>query len=134
MLSPFEQNTTIGERMLRRSIIVPSEHLIMPAASLLPMNSSSTMDWISSAFRLTCPPHHCSKPDIARALGVDLSVEIVLLGPQRVGGILVFEILHQPSAVELAVAEVAGERGQPAAAQQTAASSASGSCRARRAQ
>ena len=51
MLSPLEQNTTIGERMLRRSTIVPSTFLIMPAASLLPMNSSSTINWISSAFR-----------------------------------------------------------------------------------
>ena len=43
MLSPFEQNTTIGERMLRRSMVVPSEDWIVPAASLLPMNRSSTM-------------------------------------------------------------------------------------------
>ena len=61
-LSPFEQNTTIGERMLRRSIAVPSEVLIRPAVRLLPTNNSSTMNWISSAFRLTCPPHQRSKP------------------------------------------------------------------------
>ena len=35
-------------------------------------------------------------------------------------GIEVLEILHQPGAVELAVAEIAGERRQPAAAEQAA--------------
>src|SRR5215470_6256614 len=59
--------------------------------------------------------------EITRRLGVDLGIKIVLLGPQRVGGILVFEILHQPSAVELAVAEIAGKRRQPAAAEEAAA-------------
>src|SRR5262249_31372485 len=44
---------------------------------------------------------------IARRLGVDLGVEVVLFGPERVGGILILEVLHQPGAVELAVAEVA---------------------------
>src|SRR5258708_1725417 len=60
MLSPLEQNTTIGERMLRRSTAVPSDVRIFPAARLLPMNSSSTMNWISSAFKLTWPPHQRS--------------------------------------------------------------------------
>ena len=32
MLSPFEQNTTIGERMLRRSITSPSDVLMRPLA------------------------------------------------------------------------------------------------------
>src|SRR5262249_28205982 len=58
---------------------------------------------------------------IAWRLGVDLGIEIVLLGPKRVGGILILEILHQPGAVELAVAEVAGEGGEPAAARRAAA-------------
>ena len=44
MLSPFEQNTTIGERILRRSIVAPSDVLMRPAARLLPTNSSSTMN------------------------------------------------------------------------------------------
>src|SRR5215471_1778333 len=60
MLSPLEQNTTIGERILRRSTSPPSEVLIRPVARWLPTKSSSTMNWISSAFRLTCPPHHRS--------------------------------------------------------------------------
>src|ERR1044072_8546750 len=57
MLWPSEQNTTMGERMLRRSTAVPSDILTRPAARLLPMKSSSTMNWISSALRLTGPTH-----------------------------------------------------------------------------
>ncbi|CFD96699.1 Uncharacterised protein [Bordetella pertussis] len=57
---------------------------------------------------------------VARRFGIDLGVEVVLLAPQRIGGVEVLEILHQPGAVELAVAQVAGHLGQPAAAQQPA--------------
>src|SRR5262249_50836637 len=32
--------------------------------------------------------------EIARRFGVDLGIEIVLLGPKRVGGIVVLEVLH----------------------------------------
>src|SRR5262249_60437478 len=56
---------------------------------------------------------------VAGGFGVDLGVEIVLLAPKRVGWIEILEILHQPCAIELAVAEVAGECGEPAAAQET---------------
>ncbi len=70
--------------------------------------------------------------EIALGLGVDLRVDIVLLGPERIGGVQVLEVLDQPGAVEEAVAEVARERGEPAAAEQPAACSASGSRRARR--
>ena len=35
MLSPLEQNTTIGERMLRRSIAVPVEVLILTGCELV---------------------------------------------------------------------------------------------------
>ena len=38
-----------------------------------------------------------------------------------IGGVLVLEVLHEPGPVELAVAEVAREGGQPAPAQETAA-------------
>ena len=88
------------------------------------------LDFLGVQVDVAAPPP--LEPEIARRLGVDLGIEVVLLGPQRVGGILVLEILHQPGAVELAAAEVAGERGQPAAAEQAAASSASDFCRARR--
>ena len=69
---------------------------------------------------------------IARRFCVDLGVQIVLLGPKRVGGVLVLEILHQPGAIELAPAEVAGERRQPAAAQAGRRYIALGSCHGRR--
>ena len=59
--------------------------------------------------------------EVAGGLGVDLRIEIVLLGPERIRRIEVLEILHQPGAVELACANVAGERREPAPAQYAAA-------------
>jgi hypothetical protein len=111
MLSPLEQKTTIGERMLRRSTAVPSEVRISPAASLLPTKSSSTIHWISSALSVDVPAPPLLEAEIALGLGVDLGVEVVLLGPERVGRVLVLEVLHQPGAVEDAVA-----RGREASA------------------
>ncbi|MCE3250881.1 MAG: hypothetical protein K0R41_4706, partial [Geminicoccaceae bacterium] len=58
--------------------------------------------------------------EIARLLGVHLGVEVVRLGPERVRGVKVLEVRDQVSPVELAVAEVAHERGQPGAAEQAA--------------
>ena len=60
MLSPLEQKQMIGERMLRRSIRSPSLVTISAVARRLPTNSWSTIHWISSALRLTWPPHHFS--------------------------------------------------------------------------
>src|SRR5262249_31803396 len=121
MLSPFEQNATMGERMLRRSTALPSDVWILPVARLLPTNSSSNdeLHLLGVELDVTAPP--ALEAEIAWRLRVDLGIEVVLLGPQRVGGVLVLEILHQPGAVELAVAEIARERGQPAAAQEAAA-------------
>src|SRR3974390_1916377 len=58
--------------------------------------------------------------EIARRFGVDLRIEIILLSPQCVGGIEVLEVLHQGGAVELAVAEIGGERAEPSATEQAA--------------
>ena len=58
--------------------------------------------------------------DETRPLGIDLRPQVVALGPVGVGRIQVLEILDQHAAVELAVAEVARERGHPAAAGQAA--------------
>src|SRR5678815_2027838 len=60
MLSPLEQKQTIGEVMLRRSTRSPSRVTISAVASRLPTKSSSTIHCISSALRLTWPPHHFS--------------------------------------------------------------------------
>src|SRR5579872_464931 len=57
---------------------------------------------------VTAPPSLEFK--IAIGLGVDFGIDVVLLGPQRIRRIHVFEILYQPGAVELAGAEIAGER------------------------
>ncbi|CFM15762.1 Uncharacterised protein [Bordetella pertussis] len=60
MLSPLEQNTMMGERMLRRSMRMPSEVTSPAVARRLPTNRLSTMYWISGPLRNTCPPHHFS--------------------------------------------------------------------------
>ena len=57
---------------------------------------------------MAAPP--ALEAEIARAFGVDLRIEIILLAPQRVRRILILEILHQPGTVELAMAEIAGRR------------------------
>jgi len=54
------------------------------------------------------------------ALRIDLRVEVVELGPEGVRGIEALEIVDEVGAVELAVAEVAGERGHPGAAEEPA--------------
>ena len=120
MLSPFEQNTTIGERMLRRSTVVPSDVLISAGGEVVADEQfiDDELDFLGVQIDVPAPP--ALEFEIASRLGVDLGIEVVLLGPQRVGGILVLEILHQPGAVELAAAEIAGQRGQPASAQQAA--------------
>ena len=54
----------------------------------------------------------------ALRLGVDVGEHLVVLVPERIGRIEVLEVLHEVSAVELACAEVGGERGEPGAAEQ----------------
>ena len=54
-----------------------------------------------------------------------------MLRPERVGWIEALEVRDEPRAVELAVAEVSHQRGEPAAAQQAARCSAWGSAAAR---
>src|SRR5690606_16796673 len=68
---------------------------------------------------VSAPPFF--EAQVAGGFGVDFGVQVVLLAPERVGRIQVFEVLHQPGAVEFAVAEVAGQGGEPAAAGQAAA-------------
>ena len=120
MLSPFEQNTTIGERMLRKIDRGAVRCLNSPGSEIVADEQliDDELDLLGIQIDVAAPPLLEAK--IARGFCVDLGIEIVLLGPERVGGILVLEILHQPGAVEFAVAEVAVKRGQPTAAEQTA--------------
>src|SRR5215472_16825149 len=67
---------------------------------------------------MAAPP--ALKAEIPRCFRIDFGIQIVLLGPERVCGILILEILHQPSAVKFAVAQIAHQRGQPAAAKEPA--------------
>ena len=111
----------MGERILRRSIEVPSDVWIRPGGEIVADEQlvDDELDLLGIQIDVAAPP--VLEAEIARRFGIDLGIEIVLLAPERIGGILVLEILHQPGAVELSVAEIAGKRGQPAAAQQTAA-------------
>src|SRR5262249_56276094 len=59
------------------------------------------LNFFSVQIDVATPPLFESQ--IARSLSVYLRIKIVLLGPQRIGRVLVLEILHQPGAVELAV-------------------------------
>ena len=77
------------------------------------------------------PPHHFSNSRNRGALGVDLRVEVVELGPVGVRRVEALEVVDEVGAVELAVAEVAGQRGQPRCRPSARPSSASGSCRRR---
>src|SRR5262249_56592406 len=56
----------------------------------------------------------------ARRLGVDVREEMVVLVPERVRGVQGLEVLDEPGAVELAVAQVRRERSEPRAAEQAA--------------
>ena len=55
--------------------------------------------------------------EVALGLGIDLGPDIVLLGPEGVRRPR-FSVLYQPGAVEDTAAEIAGQRGQPRAAEQ----------------
>ena len=66
------------------------------------------------------PPPPLLELEVAWSFGIDLGVEVVLLAPDRVGRVKVLEVGDEPHAVELAVAEVAGERCEPATSQQPA--------------
>ncbi len=58
--------------------------------------------------------------EVALGLGVDPGPEVVLLGPEGIGRVLRLEVLHERRAVEDPRAEIARERRQPRAAEQTA--------------
>src|ERR1700758_1848871 len=60
ILSPQEQNTTIGDRMLRKSIRTPSDVRSCPVDKWFPTNRLSAIHCISSAFSNTGLPHQVS--------------------------------------------------------------------------
>src|SRR5258705_7182919 len=67
---------------------------------------------------MAAPPSF--EAEIAISLGVDLGIEVVLLGPERVRWIEVFKILYQKRAVKLSISTIAGESRGPTAAQKPA--------------
>ena len=112
MLSPFEQNTTIGDRMLRRSIRVPSDALYATGSEIL-----AHKQLVDDELNLLCIQIYVATPPffevkIARRLCVDLGIKVVLFAPQSIGRIfLALEILHQPGTIKFSVAKVACQSG-----------------------
>src|SRR3984885_6047294 len=94
MSSPHEQNTTIGDLMLRKSTRSPRDVRICPLESLLPTN------------RLSRDPLHLARIQQDRVsppslegeeplrFGVDLRIDVVWLGPIGVGRVEGLEIRH----------------------------------------
>ena len=121
MLSPQEANTTIGERMLRRSTrCLPSNDCDLADGELV-----ADEEVLRDPLHLLLVHEVVAAPPLleleeALALGVDLGVEVVELGPVGVRRVEALEVVDEVCAVELAVAEVAGERGHPGAAEQPA--------------
>lgn len=76
------------------------------------------LDLVAIQVHVAAPPF--LEAQVALGFGVDIGVQVVLLVPQRIGGIEEFEVAHQPGAVEFAMAEIAGQRRQPRAAEQAA--------------
>src|SRR5690606_10425750 len=62
---------------------------------------------------VSAPPFF--EAQVAGGFGVDFGVQVVLLAPERVGGIQVLEVLDQPGAVEFDVSAVAGQGGDSVA-------------------
>jgi len=56
--------------------------------------------------------------EVARRIGVNVRIDLVLLAPQPVRGVQNVEVQDQRGTVDLPFAEIAGHRGEPAAAEQ----------------
>ena len=72
------------------------------------------LDLLGVEVDVAAPP--ALETQIAFGFRVDLRIQTVLLAPQRIRRVQIFEILHQPGAVEFSGSEIAGQRCQPAAA------------------
>ena len=105
----FRRSTACAVRCLDASggEVVADEQLI-----------DNELDFLGIQIDMAAPP--ALEFEIAIRLAVDFRIDVVLLGPERVRRIHVLEILDKPRAIELAAAKIAGERGQPASAQQAA--------------
>ena len=120
ILSPDEVNTMIGEVMLRTSKVTPSRDCNWLRVSLSPMKRLSTRNCSSSPFRLDeiAPP--LFELEITLTVRVDLGIDLVLLAPEPIRRTQDVEVQNQPGSVERSVAEVAGQGGEPTAAEQAA--------------
>src|SRR4051794_25636466 len=97
---------TIGRDNLRTRQLIADEELVRNELHLLGVER-----------HMAAPPF--LEAEVTRSFGVDVSVEIVVLLPERIGRIQAFKVGNQPGSVELAVSEISSQRGQPAPAEQT---------------
>ena len=130
MLSPIEANRMIGTFISRRSNTPPPPVLDRARPQLVADEEilRDPLDLFAVHQIEAAPP--ALELEEARRLGVDVGEHVVVLVPERVRRVEVLEVLHQPGAVELASAQVRGERGEPGAARAGRRRSAS-DCRPR---
>ena len=120
MLSPRDANSTIGTLIWRRSKTPPGPALRRARPHLVADEEvlRDPLDLLAIHEEVAAPP--ALELEEARRLGVDVGEDVVVLVPERIGGVQVLEVLHEIGAVELPVAEVGSERREPRAAEQTA--------------
>ena len=105
-LAQVDAHTVRGHELGRRQLVA-DEQVVDDVLHLLGVEQD-----------MPAPP--ALEAQITRRLGVDVGVEIVLLGPERVGWVQALEVVRQPGPIEDAVAHVAGQCGEPAPAHQPA--------------
>ena len=74
MLSPFEQNTTIGERILRRSMTVPSEALDFACRKIVADEKFIDNELYFFGVQIDVPSPPVFETKIPRGFGVDVGV------------------------------------------------------------
>ena len=110
----------IGEVMLRRSKVVPSLGLQLVAGQLVADEEivHQELQLVAVQLNKIAPP--LLELEVALRPSVDVGIDLVLLAPQPIRRAQVVEVQDQPGAVELPVAQVAGQGGEPTAAEQAA--------------
>ena len=120
MLSPIDAKSTIGALILRRSKASPFCAFVLARPQLVADEqvARDPLDLLAVHQVEAAPP--AIEVEKARRLGVDVRVQVVILVPERVGGIELLEVLDQVGAVEHAVALVRRHRSEPGTAEHAA--------------
>jgi len=120
MLSPVEVNTMIGEVTLRTSNVTPSCECNWLRVNLSPMKKvvHQVLQLVAVQLNEIAPP--LLELEVALPVRVDLGVDLILFAPKPVCRAQNVEVQNQPGPIEDSVSEVAGQGGEPAAAEKTA--------------